>query len=132
MKLTDSFLPSLLLTLSFLLNDVPMICFAELKHVFFLSCREPSEGILFSITIKTLELSPDFALVLVYLSFCIGLEKKMSRSSRPVRRHSVKKILKIPQNSQENNCASVSFLIKLQAPDQQLYLKRDYSTGVFL
>ena len=35
---------------------------------------------------------------------------------------SVKKVfLKISQNSQENNCARVSFLIKLQASGLQLY-----------
>ena len=31
-----------------------------------------------------------------------------------------------------NTCARVSFLIKLQALDLQLYLKRDSGTGVFL
>ena len=38
----------------------------------------------------------------------------------------------ISQNSQENTCARVYFLIKLQAWGQQLYLKSDSSTGVFL
>ena len=32
--------------------------------------------------------------------------------------------LKILQNSQENTCAKVSFLIKLQAPNLQFYLKK--------
>ena len=36
--------------------------------------------------------------------------------------------LKISQNSQENTCAGVSFLIKLQARSE----KRDSGTGVFL
>ena len=40
----------------------------------------------------------------------------MARSSHP-RRFSVKKVfLEISQNSQENTCARVSFLIKLQVP----------------
>ena len=39
--------------------------------------------------------------------------------------------LKILQNSQENTCAKVSFLIKLQAPNLQFYLKKDSSAGVF-
>ena len=46
---------------------------------------------------------------------------------------SVKKVfLKILQNSQENTCARVSFLINLLALDLQLYLKRGSGTGVFL
>ena len=32
-----------------------------------------------------------------------------------------KMLLKISPNSQENTCARVSFLIKLQVSDQQLY-----------
>ena len=37
-------------------------------------------------------------------------------------RRSVKKVfLEVSQNSQENTCARVSFLIKLQASDLQLY-----------
>ena len=43
-----------------------------------------------------------------------------------------KVFLDISQNSQENTCARVSFSIKLQALDLQLYLKRDSGTGVFL
>ena len=43
-----------------------------------------------------------------------------------------KVFLEISQNSQENSCARVSFLIKLQALGLQLYLKRDPGTGVFL
>ena len=43
---------------------------------------------------------------------------------------SIKKLFsKISLNSQENTCARVSFLIKLQL---QLYWKRDSGTGVFL
>ena len=52
------------------------------------------------------------------------------RSSRPG--YSVEKLfLVILQNSQENTCARVSFLIKFEA-GLQLYLKRDSGTGVFL
>ena len=40
--------------------------------------------------------------------------------------------LKILQNSQENTCARVSFLIKLQAWGLQLYWNRGSSTRVFL
>ena len=40
--------------------------------------------------------------------------------------------LEILQNSQENTCPRASFLIKLQALDLQLYLKKDPGTGVFL
>ena len=48
-------------------------------------------------------------------------------------RCSVKKVfLEISQNSQENTCARVSFLIKLQATELQLYLKRVSDTGIFL
>ena len=43
-----------------------------------------------------------------------------------------KSVLRILQNSQENTCVRVSFLIKLQASGLQLYSKRDSSTGVFL
>ena len=47
------------------------------------------------------------------------------------RRCSVKMLLvEISQNSQENTCATVSFLIKLQAPAP--LLKKDSGTGVFL
>ena len=45
---------------------------------------------------------------------------------------SKKLFLKILQISQENNCARVSFLIKLQASGLQLYYKRDSGTGVLL
>ena len=46
-----------------------------------------------------------------------------------IQRCSVKKVfLEISQNSQENTCARVSFLIKWQASDLQLYLKRDSDT----
>ena len=41
-------------------------------------------------------------------------------------------VLKFLQNSQENTCVGVSFLIKLQALGLQLYLKRDSGVGVFL
>ena len=49
----------------------------------------------------------------------------MKVSEAVVRRCSVKKVfLKISQNSQENTCARVSFLIKLQAPSATLLKKR--------
>ena len=40
--------------------------------------------------------------------------------------------LKISQNSQENACVGVSFLIKLQAAGLQLYSSRDSKTGGLL
>ena len=40
--------------------------------------------------------------------------------------------LKVSQNSQENTCVKVSFLIKLQATGQQLYQKRESGRGVFV
>ena len=40
--------------------------------------------------------------------------------------------LKISQKTQESTCRKVSFLIKLQAADLQLFKKRDSGTGVFL
>ena len=42
-----------------------------------------------------------------------------------------KSVLKNLQNSQENTCIGVSFLIKLQTWDFQLYWKRDSGTGIF-
>ena len=49
-----------------------------------------------------------------------------------IRRCSVKKVfLKILESSQENTCASVSFLIKLQAKTCN-FIKKDSGTGVFL
>ena len=57
----------------------------------------------------------------------------MLRSS--LRGCSVKKkiFFLISQNLQENPCVVVSFLIKLQARDLQLYLETDFDTdGVFL
>ena len=46
---------------------------------------------------------------------------------------SVKKVfLEISQNPQENTCARISFLIKLQAWGLQLYQKRDSRTIAFL
>ena len=43
-----------------------------------------------------------------------------------------KGVLEISQNSQENTFVRVTFLIKLQAWDLQLYKKSDSGTGVFL
>ena len=49
------------------------------------------------------------------------------------RRCSVKQVfLKILQNLQENTCARISFLIRLQTWVLQLYEKEDSGTGVFL
>ena len=58
----------------------------------------------------------------------------LSQQSEAVARTcSVKKVfLKISQNSEENTCTRVSFLIKLKASGLQLYKKRDSSTGFFL
>ena len=36
----------------------------------------------------------------------------------------------ISQNSEESTCAKISFLIKLQALDLQIYLKEDSDAGV--
>ena len=47
-------------------------------------------------------------------------------------KQSPKVFLEISQNSQENTCARVFFLIKLQASGLQLYLKGDSGTVVFL
>ena len=48
-------------------------------------------------------------------------------------RSSIKKVfLEISQNSQENTCARVSILIKLQALGLQLYQNRDSGKGAFL
>ena len=53
--------------------------------------------------------------------------------NQPSRGVSVKKVfLEVLQNSQENTCARVSFLIKLQVSGLQLYFKRDSGTGAFL
>ena len=48
------------------------------------------------------------------------------------RRYSVKKMcLDISQNSQENNCARVSFVIKLQASGLLLYIKKETLSQLF-
>ena len=58
---------------------------------------------------------------------------KVLRTKAVVQRSSVKKMfLEISQNSQENICARVSFVINLQASGLQLYYKRDSGTDVFL
>ena len=36
------------------------------------------------------------------------------------------------QNSQENTCARICLLIKLQASSQRLYYEKDSGTGIFL
>ena len=43
-----------------------------------------------------------------------------------------KVLLKISENSQENTCVGVSFLIKLKVSGLQLYRKRDSDTGILL
>ena len=58
-------------------------------------------------------------------------EKHCIQKQSPRRVLSKKVLLEISQSSQENTCARVSFLIKLQASDLQLYLKRDSGTDVF-
>ena len=59
----------------------------------------------------------------VNLNYCVGVKEKRSKKScrnqdteAVARRYSVKKVfLEMSQNSQENTCARISFLIKLQA-----------------
>ena len=43
-----------------------------------------------------------------------------------------KVFLKISQNLQENTCAGASLSITFQTGSLQLYLKKDYGTGVAL
>ena len=51
----------------------------------------------------------------------------LKRTEAVARRCTVKKVfLQIPQNSKENTCVRVSFLIKLEATDLQLYLKKHW------
>ena len=66
-------------------------------------------------------------------SIAIPNNSNYSHSNSSHQRCSIKKklFLKILQNSQENTCATFSFLIKLQASGLQHYLKRDFGTGVF-
>ena len=59
-------------------------------------------------------------------------EKHCIQKQLPRRVLSKKVLLEISQSSQENTCARVSFLIKLQASGLQLYFKKGYGTGVFL
>ena len=59
----------------------------------------------------------------VNLNYCVGVKEKRPKKScrnqhteAVARRYSVKKMfLEMSQNSQENTCARISFLIKLQA-----------------
>ena len=68
-----------------------------------------------------------FGLSCIYL---IILRKYIKNLQAVVRRWSVKKVfLEISQNSQEDSCARVSFLLKLQASGLQLYLKRGFGTS---
>ena len=61
------------------------------------------------------------------------LDNKLKEAEAVTQRCSVKKVfLEISQNSQENTCIRVSFLIKLLALGLPLYWKRDSGTGVFL
>ena len=64
------------------------------------------------------------------LQFLCSVEPGIIRKSLKV--FCKKVFLEISQNSQENTCVRVSFLIKLQAQGQQLYQKRDPGTGVSL
>ena len=64
------------------------------------------------------------------LQFLYNVEPVITRKSLNV--FCKKVFLEISQNSQENTCVRVSFLIKLQAQGQQLYQKRDPGTGVSL
>ena len=43
-----------------------------------------------------------------------------------------KGVIKIWQNSQENTCAKVFFLLSLQTPACNFIKNKDYGTGVFL
>ena len=66
-------------------------------------------------------------------SIKICVPKELRRVEAVIWRYSVEKVfLEISQNSQENTCAKVSFLIKLHACGLHLYQKRDSSTGLFL
>ena len=57
----------------------------------------------------------------------------MQHEEAVVQMCSVKKVsLEISQNSKENTCIRVSFLIKLQAWGQSLFLKKVSGTDVFL
>ena len=67
-----------------------------------------------------------FCVVIALVGRLLGIEAVAQKCS-------VKKVfLEISQNSQENTCAWVSFLIKLLASALQFYLKRDSGTVVFL
>ena len=71
--------------------------------------------------IYDLSLSTSWRHVHIKESFLLFL-KTLKQSSRGI----------FSQNSKENICAKVSFLIKLQVWDLQLYLKIGSGTGVFL
>ena len=60
------------------------------------------------------------------------MKRNWSCTEAVIRKFSVKKVfLENWQNSQENACAGVSFLKKLQASTLQFYLKIYSGTGVF-
>ena len=66
------------------------------------------------------------------MGVCNGGQKSARPSEAATRGALCKKVfLEISQNSQENNCARVCFLIKLQARPATL-LKKGSGTGVFL
>ena len=70
-------------------------------------------------------------LVEIFRTFSLFSGVKLAEAV--AQRRSVKKVfLEILQNSQENNCARVSFLTKMQGSGLQLYLKMDSKTGVFV
>ena len=64
------------------------------------------------------------------LTWCLQWFKTDPKHTSSHQRCSMKKDLKISQNSQENTCARVSSLLKLQASGLQLYWRRD-SRAVF-
>ena len=73
---------------------------------------------------------------LIHFQYSVGIDMivKSNASSAIFNLHKQppEVFLEISQTSQENTCARVTFLIKLQALGLQLYEKRDSSTDVFL
>ena len=79
--------------------------------------------------------SPGLALLITRTSGsnspCTTIDTTIIRSSRPVF-FCKKPVFTISQNSQENNCAGVLLLMKLQIYSIQLYQKIDFGTVDFL
>ena len=66
-------------------------------------------------------------------AICLQIIYNFINTEAVVQRCSLKKVfLEISQNSHENTCARVSFLIKLRALACKFIKKRDSGTGVFL